>query len=346
MSERVRELYQKLYNQNYQLLEEKKKEVKEEKTSNNTSVAKSVVSRSLLKIAIELITFIFIFLMIKFMIRDMTPDYRPGQASLTFMFKILIPFSIITVVISFIYQVVIRPRRTIQRNYWVKNSTTDQEEYNDIFCEKICKPIIEYVIPNSQYDHSYGMSQELYESMGFSNSHEAYVSTDNIRLNSNTNLIMSKVHSKFKDGGAYGYWYATLFCGIASIYTLTFNIPISIKIRNRKLDSLKLKNAIQSSNEKFNQYYEIETDNPDLLNKYCTNSMLACFVELAKKNINLEVNIFQNKICIRLHDKDFLDFNIKSELDEENIINSCNSIIAIINTNKFIIEGLQSNNIY
>lgn len=346
MSERIRELYQKLYNQNYQLLEEKKKEVKEEKTSNNASVAKSIVSRSLLKIAIEIITFILIFLMIKFMISDMTPDYRPGQASLTFMFKILIPFSMIIVVISFIYQVVIRPRRTIQRNHWVKNSTTDKEEYNDIFCEKICKPIIEYVIPNSQYNHSYGISKELYESMGFSNSHEAYVSTDNIRLNSNTNLIMSKVHSKFKDGGAYGYWYATLFCGIASIYTLTFNIPISIKIRNRKLDSLKLKNAIPLSNEEFNQYYEIETNNPDLLSKYCTNRMLACFVELAKKNINLEVNIFQNKICIRLHDKDFLDFNIKSELDEENIINSCNSIIAIINTNKFIIEELKSNNIY
>ena len=89
-------------------------------------------------------------------------------------------------------------------------------------------------------------------------------------------------------------------------------------------DKSKLKNAIQSSNEKFNQYYEIETDNPDLLNKYCTNSMLACFVELAKKNINLEVNIFQNKICIRLHDKDFLDFNIKSELDEEKYMNQEN----------------------
>ena len=346
MSEKIRELYQKLYNQNYQLFEEKKKEVKEEKASNNASVAKSIVSRSLLKIAIEIITFLLIILMIKFMLSDMTLDYKPGQASLTFMFKILIPFSMVIVIISFIYQVVIRPRRTIQRNHWVKNSTEDKEEYNNIFCERICKPIIEYVIPNSQYDHSYGMSQELYESMGFSNSHEAYVSTDNIRLNSNTNLIMSKVHSKFKDGGAYGYWYPTLFCGIASIYTLTFNIPISIKIRNRKLDSLKLKNAIQSSNEEFNQYYEIETDNPDLLNKYCTNRMLACFVELAKKNINLEVNIFQNKISIRLHDKDFLDFNIKSELDEENIINSCNSIIATINTNKFIIEELKANNIY
>ena len=56
--------------------------------------------------------------------------------------------------------------------------------------------------------------------------------------------------------------------------------------------------------------------------------------------------MFQNKICIRLHDKDFCDFNIKSELDEENIINSCNSIIGIINTNKFIIEELKANNIY
>ena len=256
MSEKIRELYQKLYNQNYQLLEGKKKEVKEEKASNNASVAKSIVSRSLLRIAIRIGSFILVFLMIKFMLSDMTPDYRPGQASLS-LIKIIIPIVMIIAFASLIYQIAIRPRRTIQRNHWVKNSTEDKEEYNDIFCERICKPIIEHVIPNSQYDHSYGMPKELYEGMGFSNSHEAYVSTDNIRLNSNTNLVMSKVHSKFKDGGAYGYWYATLFCGIASIYTLNFNIPISIKIRNRKLNSLKLKNAIQSSNEEFNQYYEI-----------------------------------------------------------------------------------------
>ena len=345
MSEKIRELYQKLYNQNYQLLEEKKNAVKQEEINNKKSVAKAVASRSLSKIGFEIISFILIFLMAKFMISDMTPDYKPGEASL-FIMKTIIPIAIIVCFGYVIYKLAVRPRRTVQENFSVDNSATNEEEYNDIFCERICKPIIEYVIPNSQYDHSYGMSQELYESMGFSNSHEAYESSDNIRLNSNTNLIMSKVHSKFKDGGAYGYWYATLFCGIASIDTLTFNIPISIKIRNRKLDSLKLKNAIQSSNEDFNQYYEIETDNPNLLNKYCTNRMLACFVELAKKNINLEVNIFQNKICIRLHDKDFLDFTIKSELDEENIINSCNSIIATINTNKFIIEELKANTIY
>lgn len=272
MSEKIRELYKKLYNQNIEILEEKKVEVKEEKTSNNVSVAKSLVSRSLLKIGIEILTFILIFAMIKFMISDMTPDYRTGQTSL-FIIKILIPFAMIIAFISVIYQIVIRPRRTIQRNHWVKNSTTDKEEYNDIFCERICKPIIEYVIPNSQYDHSYGISKELYESMGFSNSHEAFVATDNIRLD-NTNLMLSKVHTKFKDGGADGYWYATLFCGIASIQSLTFNIPFYIKIRNKKLPSLKLKNAVKLYNEEFNKYYEIETDNPQLLNKYFTNIIL------------------------------------------------------------------------
>ena len=345
MSEKIRKLYQKLYNQNYQLLEEKKNAVKQEEINNKKSVAKAVASRSLSKIGFEIISFILIFLMAKFMISDMTPDYRPGEASL-FIMKTIIPIAMIVCFSYVIYKLVIRPRRTVQENFSVDNSATNEEEYNDIFCERICKPIIEYVIPTSQYDHSYGMSQELYESMGFSNSHEAFDSSDNIRLNSNTNLIMSKVHSKFKDGGAYGYWYATLFCGIASIQTLTFNIPVSIKIRNKKLDSLKLKNARPTLIEEFNQYYEIETNNPKLLNKYFTESLLNYFIELAKKNINLEVNIFQNKICIRLQDKDFLDFNIKSELDEENIINSCNSIIAMINTNKFIVDELKSNNIY
>lgn len=345
MSEKIRELYRQLYKQNIELLEEKKIEVKKEKNSNIASIVKSIVSRRVLKIAIKIITFILILLMLKFVLSDMTSDYRPGKASLSLTFNVIIPVSITISTIFLIYQLLIRPRRTIQRNYWVKHSTTNKEEYNNIFCERIFKPIIEYVIPNSQYDHGYGISKELYESMGFLNSNEVYVSTDNIRLNNNTNLVMSKVHTKFKTGGD-GYWYDTLFCGIASIQSLAFHIPIYIKIRNRNLESLNLKNTVQLYNEEFNEYYEIETDNPELLSKYFNSRMLNYFIELAKKNINLEVNIFQNKICIRLHDKDFLEFNTDSKVHEENIINSCNSIIAIINTNKFIVDELKFNNIY
>lgn len=344
MQEQIRKLYKKLYNENVDILEEKKADIKKEKTKNRVSIVKSTVLRRLLKIAIEVITIILFFVMIRFVINANTLGYLSKENIGSFVYKFIIPFFIIMLVISFIYRILIRPRRTIQRNYWVKNSTTAMEEYNNVFCERIFKPVIEYVIPNSQYDHSYGIAKELYESMGFLNSHEMYISTDNISFNNNTNFIMSKVHTKFKDsGGGHGYWYATLFCGIASIKTLTFRIPISIEIRNRKLDSLKLKNTIQLSNEEFNKYYEIEANNPELLNKYFTDKVLNYFIELAKKNINLEVNIFENKICIRLHDKDFLEFSINSEVNEEEIINNCNSIIAIINTNNFIENEFKSN---
>ncbi len=346
MQDKIKELYQKLYNENIELLNEKKLEAKEEKNSNTVSITNSIVSHSLLKIAIEIISFILLFLMIKFMISDMTSDYRPGKSSLSFMFYVLIPLSIIITVISFIYKVVIRPRKTIQENYWIQHSTINKEEYNDIFCERICKPIIEYLIPDSKYEHSQGISKDFYEGMGFSNSHETYSSTDNIVLYNNANLSMSKVHTKFKNDGADGYWYTTLFCGLASIQTLTFNMMLSIKIRNKKLDSLKLKNTIRLSNEEFNKYYEIETDHPELLNKYLTDKMLTYFIELAQNNINLEINIFDNKICTRLHDKNFLEFNINNKDNEENIINSCNSIKAIINTNNFIVNELKSNNIF
>ncbi len=119
---------------------------------------------------------------------------------------------------------------------------------------------------------------------------------------------MSKVHTRFKDVGAGGYWYATLFWGIASVQFIPFNMPLNIKIRNKRLDSLKLKNAIPLNNEEFNKYYDIETDNLELLNKYINDKMLNYFNELAKRNIRLEINILQNRICIRLHDKDFLLF--------------------------------------
>ena len=345
MQDKIKELYQKLYSQNIEILEEKKNNVKEEKTKNKVSVAKSIVSRSLLRIAIEIISFILILAFIKFTVSNITSDGHPGQASLSLFFSIL-PIVILISIVALIYQIAIRPRRSIQRNYWVKNSTDNKEEYNNIFCERICKPIIEYVIPNSRYEHNRGISQEMYENMGFSNSHETYTSTDNIQLNNDSNLNLSKVHTKFKDGGADGYWYATIFCGIASIQFLTFNIPLSIRIRNKKLDSLKLKNAIQLNNNEFDNYYQIETDNPELLNRYFNNNMIMYFIDLAKKNINLEVNILQNRICIRLHNKEFLNFTINSQVDEENIINSCNSIIAVINTNNFITKELKSNNIY
>lgn len=346
MQNKIKELYQKLYSQNIEILEEKKSKVKEEKVKNTTSVATSVISRIILRIVFFIVTLIIIRLVMGFMISNMTSDYRPGKESISLLLKFIIPASLIIGFIALIYQLAIRPRRSIQRNYWVKNSTDNKEEYNDIFCERICKPIIEYVIPNSKYEHSYGISQEMYENMGFSNSHETYTSTDNIELNNNSNLNLSKVHTKFKDGGADGYWHATLFCGIASIQYLTFNVPISIRIRNKKLDSLKLKNAIQLNNNEFDNYYQIETDNPELLNRYFDNNMIMYFIDLAKKNINLEMNILQNRICIRLHNKEFLNFTINSQVDEENIINSCNSIITVINTNDFIAKELKSNNIY
>ena len=342
MQEQIKELYRKLYNQNIELLEEKKSDVKEENVSNATSVAKSVVSRFILRIVIYIVFFILLQFMIRFMVNDITPDGRPGQASLSLL-PIIIVISLIVMVISFIYQIIIRPRRTIQRNYWVKNNVDNKEEYNNVFCERICKPIVEYAIPNSQYEHNNGISKELYESMGFSNSHDSYTSSDNIRLVNKSNLILSKVHTKFKDGGASGYWYATLFCGIASINTLPFNIPFNIRIRNKSLDSLKLKNKIQIDNDEFDRYYEIETDNIQLLNRYFNSKILNYFVELAKRNQRLEVNISQNHIYIRLHDKDFLEFNIKSEANEEKIIDSCNSIIAIINTNDFLVNELKNN---
>ncbi len=346
MQEKIKELYQKLYNENIEILEAKQDEVKHEKVMNATSVGTSIISRILLKLVLFIVSIIVIRLIIGFVIGNMTSNYKPGKESLSLVFNFLIPATLIIGFISFIYQIVIKPRRTIQRNYWVKNSVDNKLEYNNIFCEKIFKPIIEYVIPNSQYDHSYGISKEMYENMGFSNSHDAFSSTDNINLTNNSSLHLSKVHTQFKDGGGSGYWYTTLFCGISSIQLLTFNMPLYIRMRNRKVDSLKLKNAMPLSNEEFNQYYEIETDHPELLNRYFNNNMIIYFIELAKKNINLEMNILQNRICIRLHNKEFLNFTINSEVDEENIINSCNSIIAVINTNDFIAKELKSNNIY
>lgn len=349
MLERIKELYQKLYEQNYQLLEEKKNAIKQKEINNKKSIAKN---RKFLPLS-ALIIFIFNFLIYSFNISNQIPpdDYKSEPVAL-FIMESIIPIICITTIVLVcsiyaIYRLVIIPRKTVPEDFSVDNSTINEEQYNNIFCENIFKPIIEDVIPDIKYYHSHGISQEIYESMGFPNLHESYDSSDNIRLNSNTNLIMSKVHSKFEEGGPRsGYWYTTLFCGIASLYTLTVNIPISITIRNKKSGNIKLENEILSYDEEFNQYYYLATDNPDLFNKYCTRKMLDYLVELAKKNIHLDINIFQNKICIRLHDNDFLDFNTKSELDMENIINSCNSIMAIIDTNKFIVEELKNSNIY
>jgi hypothetical protein len=347
MQEQIRELYQKLCNQNIEILEEKKANVREEKISNVKSIAKSKAIHIILEIG-SIIVFIIFLNIILNVIFDIykSNDYEKGIGFTSFMLNIFGPAVLIIGFISLIYQIVIRPIRSIQRNYFVNISEDSKEEYNDIFCEKICGPIIEYIIPNSQYNHNSGIPQELYESMGFSNKHDKFISTDNIKLNNNGNLIISKVHTLFKDGGASGYWYATMFCGIASINAISFNIPCSIKIRNRALGSLKLKNPVQLNNDEFNQYYEIETDNIQLLNKYISNKILDYLVALAKNNQCIEINISQNYMYIRLHNSNFLNFKANDKYNEEKIIDDCNSIITVINTNDFIINELKSNNIY
>lgn len=347
MSKKIKELYQKLYNQNIDILEEKRNDAQKEKTINNTSVATSVISRIILRIVLLILAVILIDLFARFMINDMALNYKPGQMpkSMSMVLSIIIPAMMVITLIVAIYQMLIRPKRSIHKNYKIKNSTTNAKEYNDVFCEKICKPIIEEVFLDTQYEHSNGISRELYESMGFSNNQDTFTSSDNISLKNNSNLQISKVHTKFKESNGNGYWYSTLFCGLVSINSIPFNLPFYIKIRNKKLGSLKLKNAIKIYNDEFNKYYEIETDNISLLNKYFNNKIFDYFIELAKKNQNLEMNISQNNVYIRLHNKDFLDFSINSEYNEEKIIDSCNSIITLINTNDFILDELKLTNI-
>lgn len=334
MSKEIRELYQKLYNENYTLLEVKKKEVNRENAATDFSFAKSIVSYRLYDIIRNIISILSVTLLLPVMLTN--PKI---------VVYIILPIGLLIAFIALIYQIVVFPRKSIQKNFNLTISTKYKNEYNYVFCELICKPIIEHIVPNSKYDHNFGMPQEIYDNMGFSANHELYFSTDNISLSDEPNLTISKVHSKFKERNLYGFLYSTLFYGIVSNYKLDFDLPLSIRIRNKKLGSLKLKNTVQLSNEEFNQYYEIHTNNIDLLGKYFTNRMMEYFIELAEKNINLEVNIFQDRICTRLYYKDFLSFYIESKLDEEDeekVVNSCNFILAIIETNKFLVKELKN----
>ena len=336
MEEKITELYRDLYEQNIELFEFKKTDIKKSKSKNFLYAFKAFFLRYIL----ILLIFACFFILTLFLL----------LTSSLYAFPAILASTVILLLIA--------PRRKyffifnddkLQPYYMIGIDNESEDEYMHIIYYQICRPIILNVIPNIQYEHSKGISKELYESMGFSNNHSLYYSTDNITLNKE-NILISKVHTKFYEKSSNAIrsytspdlYYETLFCGIVSINTLNYSIPFKIKIRNKSLQSLKLKNKIKTNNAEFNKYYELETDNIDLFKKYFNDSILNYFVKLAKDKQNLEVNIYKNHIFIRLHDKNFLEFNIRNKNTEKIIISSCKSINTIIDINHFLDNEFKS----
>lgn len=341
MSEEIKELYKKLYNENLGELEENRKLAKKEKNSNINSVGISFLKHLGLGFIIRILgIYVVIFAALKFISSDFAQQKKMVS---------MIPILFIIIFGGIIYKYIKLPRQNIKDTLNIKNNDEEKEKYQEIYCEKILGPIIEKIIPNSKYNHSYGIDKEIYENMGYSNSHDRYTSSDIIKLDNN-NIKLSKVHTQFKElSRGSGWWYSTLFCGIASAYNISTKLPFYIKIRNKQLDSLKLnkEKIVELDNNEFNQYYEVETDNKEFVQKIFNNEVIQYFVDMVKNNKRLEINIIDNNIYIRLHDKNFLEVNITNETaNEQMIINSCAAINTVINTNDLIVNELKSNNIY
>lgn len=354
MKEDIRQLYKQLYITNYKKLEENRIVAQNEKKNNEDSIISSKIERQskrrermFKRKILKLIFRILIPVWTLYMVNDIKTNGMgsPSQRVIKILIIPILFIIIISAVIIKFRRMIFKKNKSVEENLNVKINTTNKENYQKTYCENIFKPIIEKVIPNSEYTHHIGMNKELYENMKYSNFHDVYEATDNIKLKNN-NVILSKVHTKFKTSNAAGWWYHTLFCGIASIYKMPFKLPFYIKIRNKKLESLKLnkKFKVELNDEEFNQYYEIETDNKKILEKIFTNRMTQYFIDLVKnKNQNIEVNIIDDSIYLRLEDKDFLEFDIMNEkVNEQRIINACNSIIVVINTHNFITKELKA----
>ncbi len=241
----------------------------------------------------------------------------------------------------------------------MKNAMND---YFNLYLERVYKKVIEEVFENSIYTHKYGISEKLYKDMCFQTDYDYFETDGCIRFNTNPNLIIFRLHTMFYNFGNNNNIkdplllnrglksiytnplkrrrtkndFSTLFCGLVSIKTLDFNIPFYIKIRNKNSNSLKLDFATEVFNDVFNEYYEIQTDNPKLLNKYLTNSIILKLIDLATNKTNIEINISSNHIYTRLHSNFFTDFN--TENDKQKVIDRCKDIESLIHLNNFLTD--------
>ncbi|MCL2354294.1 MAG: DUF3137 domain-containing protein [Oscillospiraceae bacterium] len=221
------------------------------------------------------------------------------------------------------------------------------ERNKDEYVRKNFKPMIEQTYPGSEYSRDLGMPREVYESMGYPNNHTEYKATNNIEF-ADKNPVLSKVWTRSKeDKGKKGVFYSTVFFGIACSYTMPFEAPLYFRVKHRDIHSIKANKqmTVLLGNNDFDEYYEVETNNAELLKSLFPNKIIPYFLDIAdKKEKMIEVCLTGNHIHSRLHDKDYLEFsNVEDDsIKSDELKASFNSVLAVVGLKKLITDELNN----
>lgn len=184
----------------------------------------------------------------------------------------------------------------------------DDETYKSIFKQRIIKPIIQLVLPESEYFFNEGLAKEEYNNANWER-YDAYYSEDRVVTNININskslpLTMSEVHTEDIRRDSEGRTsHVTLFHGLAGYMELPKDIGCYIKVINNKLNLFgKAKDNLQMDMSEFEKLFDVETDNKVKSMQILTADIMAEFLEIIEKNnFKFEFYINNNVMHIRFH---------------------------------------------
>lgn len=234
-----------------------------------------------------------------------------------------------------------------------------RKKYNVTMKENVVKKIIHSIDNNLDYRPMSAISRPLFEKSNFSNSFTSYNGEDYVfGKYENMPIEFSQLIVRQQSNNSN----ITLFDGtfIVSEYKQSFTgrcavVPNTIEKNtgkiNRFLQSLNIVRdaLIKIDNQEFENHFAAYSNNVDEAKKILNGNFLNYLIELKLKySFGVFFSYNENKFFVGLiNQKDILQLNIKTELNETNLKKFYDEVLEIINIalkiNSFIDENLNKN---
>ncbi len=211
-----------------------------------------------------------------------------------------------------------------------KNINKTGGTYKDVFKNKIIYPMIQHILPDSEYYPLSGMSRAEYFKGEWENC-DVFDSEDKIvtkiKIDDNNemkaSLVMSEVHTRNKHKDSEGRTsYTTLFYGIAGQVNLPKDIGCYIKVVDNKFNLFfKNHDKLEMDMAEFEKVFDVETDNKIKAMQILTADIMTDLLDLVNSSkVKFEFYIKNDVMYIRFHTGEMFEPNIFGKTMQLNIL--------------------------
>lgn len=228
-----------------------------------------------------------------------------------------------------------------------------EKSYKSVFKEKIISPVINHVLPNSNYSPFLGIKESEYM-RGQWESYDRYGSEDKIITNISLNdkkdtklqLTLAEVHTENRHEDDEGHVsYSTVFHGLAGYIDLPKDVSCYIKVVKNGLNLFGgPKDRLEMDMTEFEKMFDVKTDDKIKTMQILTADIMTELIQLVKTSkIKFEFYINNDRMHIRFHTGEVFEpevFGKSMQLDK--IRKYCDIVTAVKNVIEHICNVIEN----